>query len=84
MQASPVTAAATAEAVVMESSDSDSNTEDDDAQPNNLNRRARLRKTSLSHVLLVSSICGAFSCGRQGKVHRERMIWGFPQWTDTP
>ena len=74
MQASAATAAAAAEAVAMESSDSDSSTEDDDAQPNN--GRARLRKTSLSHVLLVASICGAFSCGRQAKVHRERMIWG--------
>ena len=59
--------------MAMESSDLDS-TEDDDAQPNN--GRARLRNTSLSHVLLVASICGAFSCGRQAKVHRERMIWG--------
>ena len=74
MQASAATAAAAAEAVAMESSDSDSSTEDDDAQPNN--GRARLRKTSLSHVLLVASIYGAFSCGRQAKVHRERMIWG--------
>jgi len=74
MQASAATAAAAAEAVAMESSDSDSSTEDDDAQPNN--GRARLRKTSLSHVLLVASICGAFSCGRQANVHRERMIWG--------
>jgi len=58
----------------MESSDSDSSTEDDDAQPNN--GRVRLHKTSLSHVLLVASICGAFSCGMQAKVHGERMIWG--------
>ena len=63
MQASAATAAAAAEAVAMESSDSDSSTEDDDAQPNN--GRARLRKTSVSHVLLVASICGAFSCGRK-------------------
>jgi len=76
MQASAATAAAVNEAVAMESSDSDSSTEDDDAQPNN--GRARLRKTSFSHVLLVASICGAFSCGRQAKVHRERMIWGSP------
>ena len=72
MQASAATAAAAAEAVAMKSSDSDSSTEDDDAQPKN--GRARLRKTSLSHVLLVASICGAFSCGRQAKVHRETMI----------
>ena len=71
IQGSAVSGAA--EAVAMENSDSDSNTEDGDAQPNN--GRARLRKTSLSHVLLVASICGAFSCGRQAKVHRERMIW---------
>ena len=57
MQASAATAAAVNEAVAMESSDSDSSTEDDDAQPNN--GRARLRTTSLSHVLLVASICGA-------------------------
>ena len=73
MQASAATAAAAAEAVAMESSDSDSSTEDDYAQP--INGRARLRKTSLSHVLLVASICGAFFCGK-AKVHRERMIWG--------
>ena len=66
MQASAATAVAAAEAVAMESSDSESSTEDDDAQPNN--GRSRLRKTSLSHVLLVASI--------SAKVHRERMIWG--------
>jgi len=74
MQASAATAAAAAEAVAMENSDSDSSTENDDAQPNN--GRARLRTTSFSHVLLVASICDALSCGRQAKVHMERMIWG--------
>ena len=78
MQASAATVAAAAEAVAMESSDSDSSTEDDDAQPNN--GRARLRKTSLYHVLLVASICGAFAKGSQG----ENDLGFFPRWTDTP
>ena len=81
MQASAAIAAAAAEAVAMESSDSDSSTEDDDAQPNN--GRSRLRKTSLSHVLLVASICGAFmweaSKGSQG----ENDLGFFSRWTDT-
>ena len=82
MQASVTTVAAAAEGVAMESSDSDIITEDDDAHPNN--GRARLRKTSLSHVFLVANICGVFlwetSKGSQG----ENDLGLFPRWTDTP
>ena len=61
-----------------DSDDSGSDSEHVDEQLNN--RRARLRKTSLSHVLLLASICGVFASGRQAKFHRERLNWdGFLQ-----
>jgi hypothetical protein len=66
------------EAETDDSDDSASDSEYGDEQLNN--GRGRLRKTSLSHVLLLVSLCGAFASGRQAKFHRERLNWdGFLQ-----
>ena len=53
------------EAETDDSDDSASDSEYGDEQLNN--GRGRLRKTSLSHVLLLVSLCGAFASGRQAK-----------------